>query len=58
MDFNSFQIPTATESSLLQTRSEDVIVVDNASRKPSKEAAELAKDDPKFGGNALSGLSP
>ena len=57
MDFDSFKIPTATESSLLQTSSKDVNVVDDASREPTKDAVEPANDDPKSGDNAPSGLS-
>ena len=58
MDFNSFQIPTAVESSLLQISFEDINVVDDASIEPFKDAVELATDNPKSGGNALNGLSP
>ena len=58
MDFNSFQIPTAAESSLLQTSFKDIDVVDDASVEPFKDAVELATDNPKFGGNTLNGLSP
>ena len=50
MDFDSFMIPIATESSLLLTSSEDVNVVYDAT-------TEIAQDDPKFGGDAPSGLS-
>ena len=57
MDFDSFKIPTVVESSLLQMSSEDVNFLDNASTKPSKDVVETAKNDPKFEGNALSGLS-
>ena len=58
MDFDSFQIPTVAESSLLQTSSDDVNVMDDASTEPTQDTTELAKDDPKSGGNAPSGLSP
>ena len=58
MDFNSFQIPTAAESSLLQTSFKDIDVVDDASVEPFKDAVELATDNPKSRGNALNGLSP
>ena len=34
MDFDSFMIPTAAESSLLPTSSEDVNVMDNTSTEP------------------------
>ena len=57
MDFDSFKVPTVAESSLLRTSSEDVNVVDNASTELAKDTAEPAKDDPKFGDNAPSGLS-
>ena len=40
LDFNSFKLPLATESSLLQTSSEDVNIMDNAN-------TEVTKDDPK-----------
>ena len=50
LDFDSFKIPLATESSLLQTSSEDVNVMDDASN-------EVTQDDPKSGGSAPSGLS-
>ena len=49
MDFNVFKVPTAAESSLLQTRSKDVNIMDDASTEPSK-------NDPKSG-DAPSGLS-
>ena len=48
-DFDSFKLPLATESSLLQTSSEDVNILDNANN-------EVTQDDPKSGGNAPSGL--
>ena len=35
MDFDSFQIPTAVESSSIQTSSKDVNVVDDASTEPA-----------------------
>ncbi|KAL0015485.1 hypothetical protein SO802_002554 [Lithocarpus litseifolius] len=50
MDFDSFVIPTAAESSLLPMSSEDVNVVDDAT-------TEMAQDDPKSVGDASSGLS-
>ena len=40
LDFNSFKLPLATESSLLQTSSEDVNIMDDAN-------TEVTKDDPK-----------
>ena len=49
MDFNVFKVPISAESSLLQTSSEDVNIMDDASTEPSK-------DDPKSG-DALNGLS-
>ena len=42
MDFDSFMIPTTTESSLLPTSSEDINVMDDAT-------TEIAQDDPKLG---------
>ena len=50
LNFDSFKLPLATESSLLQTSSKDVNVVDDVSN-------EVTQDDPKSGGNAPSGLS-
>lgn len=50
-DFDSIKLCTTTESSLLQTNLEDVNIKDDAS------TPHPAKDGPKFGGNALSGLS-
>ena len=49
LNFDSFKLPLATESSLLQTSFEDVNVVDDANN-------EVTQDDPKSGGNAPSGL--
>ena len=40
LDFNSFKLPVATESSLLQTSSEDVNIMDDAN-------TEVTQDDPK-----------
>ena len=57
MDFDSFKIPTTTESSLLPTSSEDVNVVDDTSTEPAQDATDASKDDLKFGGDAPSGLS-
>ena len=50
LDFDSFKLPLATESSMLQTSSEDVNVMDDASN-------EVIQGDPKSGGNAPNGLS-
>ena len=50
LDFDSFKLPLATESSMLQTSSEDVNVMDNASN-------EVIQGDPKSGGNAPNGSS-
>ena len=50
LNFDSFKLPLTTESSLLQTSSKDVNVMDDASN-------EVTQDNPKSGGNALSGLS-
>ena len=49
LDFDSFKLPLATESSLLQTSSEDVNVMDDAN--------EVTQDDPKSGGDGPNGLS-
>ena len=49
LNFDTFKIPLATESSLLATSSEDVNVVDDANN-------EVTQDDPKSGGNAPNGL--
>ena len=50
LNFDTFKIPLATESSLLATSSVDVNVVDDANN-------EVTQDDPKSGGNAPIGLS-
>ena len=50
LNFDTFKIPLATESSLLATSSKDVNVVDDANNK-------VTQDDPKSGGNVPSGLS-
>jgi len=50
LNFDTFKIPLAIESSLLATSSEDVNVVDDANN-------EVTQDDPKSGGNAPNGLS-
>ena len=57
MDFDSFKVPIAAESSLLQTSSEYVNIMGDALTEPVKEDAKPAKDDPKSGENAPSGLS-
>ena len=57
IDFDSFKIPTTTESSLLPTSSKDVNVVDDASTEPAQDATDASKDNPKSGGDAPSGLS-
>ena len=57
MDFDFFKIPTAVESSLPQTSSEDVNIMDDALTEPTQDVAETSKDDPKSGDNAFSGLS-
>ena len=57
MDFDSFKIPFATESSLLPTSSKDVNVVDDATTEIAQGATTASKDDSKFGGDAPSGLS-
>ena len=50
LDFDSFKLLLATESSMLQTSSEDVNVMDGASN-------EVIQGDPKSGGNAPNGSS-
>ena len=57
MDFDSFKIPTTIESSLLQTSFEDVNIMDDDSTELVQDATDSNKDNPKSGGNALSGLS-
>ena len=57
IDFDSFKIPTTVDSSLLQTSSKDINVVDDAWIETTKDASKTSKDDPKFEGNAPSGLS-
>ena len=49
LDFDSFRLPLAVESSLLQTSSEDVNILDDANN-------EVTQDSSKSRGNALSGL--
>ena len=50
LDFDSFKLPLATESSMLQMSSEDVNVMDDASN-------EVTQGDPKSRGNAPNGSS-
>ena len=50
LDFDSFKLHLATESSMLQMSSEDVNVMDDASN-------EVIQGDPKSGGNAPNGSS-
>ena len=50
LDFDSFKLLLATESSVLQTSSEDVNVMDDASN-------EVTQGDPKTGGSAPNGSS-
>ena len=50
LDFDSFELPLATESSVLQTSSEDVNVMDDASN-------EVTQGDPKTGGSTANGSS-
>ena len=57
MDFDSFMIPTATESSLLLTSSEDLNVMDDTSTEPTQDTTDVNKDNPKSEGDAPSGLS-
>ena len=57
MDFDSFMIPTTTESSLLPTSSEDLNVMDDTSTEPTQDTTDVNKDNPKSEGDAPSGLS-
>ena len=57
VNFDSFKIPTATESSLLPTSFEVVNVVDDVSTETTQDATNARQDDPKSGGGAPSGLS-
>ena len=50
LDFDSFKLPLATESFVLQTSFEDVNVMDDASN-------EVTQGDPKAGGSAPNGSS-
>ena len=50
LDFDYFKLLLATESSMLQTSSEDVNIMDNASN-------EVIQGDPKSGGKAPNGSS-
>ena len=50
LDFDSFKLALATESSVLHTSSEDVNVMDDASN-------EVTKGNPKAGGSAPNGSS-
>ena len=49
LDFDSFKLPFATESSLLQTSSEDINILDDVNNK-------VTQDSSKSGGNAPNGL--
>ena len=49
LNFDSFKIPVATKSSLLQTSYEDVNVMDDTNNK-------VTQDNPKLGGNDPNGL--
>ena len=57
MDFNSFKIPLATESSLLPMSFEDVNVVDDVTNEVTQDATIANRDNLKSGFNAPSGLS-
>ena len=57
LDFDSFKIPLATESSLLPTSFGDVNVVDDATNEVTQDATIAKRNDAKSGGNAPSGLS-
>ena len=50
LNFDSFKLPLAIESSLLQTSSEDINIMDNANN-------DVTQGDPKSRGNAPSDLS-
>ena len=56
LDFDSFKIPLATESSLLPMSSEDVNMVDDATNEVTQDTNVASKDVPKSGGDAASGL--
>ena len=56
LDFDSFKIPLAMESSLLPTSSEDVNVVDDATNEVTQDTTVASKDVPKSGGDAANGL--
>ena len=56
LDFDSFKIPLAMESSLLPTSSEDVNVVDDATNEVTQDTTVASKDVPKSGGDVASGL--
>ena len=56
LDFDSFKIPLATESSLLPTSSEDVNVVDDAINEVTQDTTVASKDVPKSGGDVANGL--
>ena len=47
LDFDSFKIPLATESSLLLMSSEDINVVDDASNEVIQNATVASGDEPK-----------
>ena len=49
VNFDSFKTPTATESSLLLTSSEDVNMVGDASTETAQDATNASKDDPNLG---------
>ena len=57
MDFNSFKIPLATESSLLPMSFEDVNVVDDVTNEVTQDATIANRDNLKSRFNAPSGLS-
>ena len=57
LDFDSFKIPLATESSLLLTSSKDVNVVDDANNEVTQDVTVASRDNPQSGGNDHSDLS-
>ena len=57
LDFDSFKLPFATESSFLQTSFEGVNIMDNANNEVTQGDPKSRGSDPKSGGIAPSGLS-
>ena len=57
LDFDSFKLPFATESSFLQTSYEGVNIMENANNEVTQGDPKSGGSDPKSGGIAPSGLS-